>query len=613
MFIFAFLKLPSGDRITKKNIYIILFAVSCLILALNISWYMPFFADDSLITIRYAQRLIDGHGLTWTDGIKVEGYSNLLWVLILAFFGKMGANMILVARLLGVLFAITNIYLLISYANSRYKNAPAILTLALFLFSASSVVAVWAIGGLENSLVSMLALLSIIRYLDYRQSGEIRSLWLASVSLGLLCITRPDGVLLSIILGLYHLISNKDDIKKAFISLSKLAVFPLILYFGQLTFRILYYGELVPNTAHVKVSPSLYHAFTGIMYTLRFFKSNFSLFIIAMSSLAYMVYRKKSEYLLYIMLLGIWASYIAFIGGDFFFAFRHHLFTIIVFMMVIIDGMGTFLEENKLENSRKKIAIILLSLLMIFYLYQQITDDNNTRSRKSLWVFNLQTLGEKLKITFGDEQPLIAVDPAGSLPYFTMFPALDMLGLNDYHIPRNKPENMGKGFIGHELGDPEYVLDSKPDIIQFHIGTREPILNIDTMLVENKRFQDRYIDVAIFAEGEYEYSGVLYFDKYSRKVGIDSTNGKLEIPSYLFRADTEVFNIFEGSELVTPLEPNKAFSFVVPYIINPSAIKTIPNGLDIESTKNRSTGLTRITVTNPSEKKVIFKKVIIQQ
>ncbi|MER3327957.1 MAG: hypothetical protein RIF34_00150, partial [Candidatus Kapaibacterium sp.] len=76
---------------------------------MNISWYMPFFADDSLITIRYAQRLIDGHGLTWTDGIKVEGYSNLLWVLILAFFGKMGANMILVARVLGVLFAVTNI------------------------------------------------------------------------------------------------------------------------------------------------------------------------------------------------------------------------------------------------------------------------------------------------------------------------------------------------------------------------------------------------------------------------------------------------------------------------------------------------------------------------
>ncbi len=575
------------------------------------NWYMPFFADDALITIRYAQRFIDGHGLTWTDGIRVEGYSNLLWVLILAFFGKMDANMILAARVLGVLFAVTNIYLLIQYANNRYKDAPIVLTVALSLFSASAIVAVWAIGGLENTLVSMLTLLSITRYLDYRKSGEIRSLWFASASLGLLCITRPDGVLLSIILGLYHLISNRNELKKALTSLSKLAVFPLILYFGQLTFRILYYGELVPNTAHVKVSPSLYHAYTGLLYTLRFFKSNFSLFLIAMSSLAYLIYKKKSEYVLYIMLLGIWVSYIAFIGGDFFFAFRHHLFTIIVFMLVIIDGIGTFLTNNKITKTTKLIAIPLFAVLMTFYVFQQVKDDNNTRSRSSLWVFNLQTLGIELKATFGDVQPLIAIDPAGSLPYFTMFPALDMLGLNDYHIPRNKPKNMGRGFIGHELGDPEYVLDSKPDIIQLHLGTREPILNIDTMLVENQRFQDRYIDVAIYVPSEYKFKGVLYFDKYSKKVGIDSTTGSLVIPAYLFRADTEVYNIFRANELVKPIEPNKQFSFVVPYVINPAAIKTIPNGLDIVSTKNRSTGLTKITVSNPSDSTVIFKKVVV--
>lgn len=574
---------------------------------------MPFFADDSLITIRYAQRLIDGHGLTWTDGIKVEGYSNLLWVLTLAFFGKLGANMILVARVLGVLFAVTNIYLLIQYANKRYKDAPIILSIVLFFFSVSSGVAVWAIGGLENSLVSMLTLHSIIRYLDYKKFREIRYLWYASVSLGLLCITRPDGVLLSVMIGIYHLISNRNELKKAIVSLSKLAIFPIILYFGQLIFRIAYYGELVPNTALVKVNPSFYHAWTGMFYNLRFLKSNFSMFILAASCLSYLVYKKKDSGLLFVLILGIWFLYIVVIGGDFFFAFRHHLFTIIVFMLVIIDGLGTFLSKNNLSNNKKRLAVILLSPLLLFYVYQQIMDDNNTRSRQSLWVFNLKTLGDKLKVTFEKEQPLLAIDPAGSLPYFTMFPALDMLGLNDYHIPRNKPKKAGRGFIGHELGDPEYVMDRKPDIIQFHLGTREPIHNIDTMLSVNSRFLDRYIDVSIYVPAEYEFKGVLYFDKYSKKVGIDSTFGKLEIPSYLFRADTEVYNIFVGKELVTPLEPNKQFSFVVPYTINPTLIRTIPSGLDVESTRNRSTGLTKLTVSNPGDSTVIFKKVVVLQ
>lgn len=574
---------------------------------------MPFFADDSLITIRYAQRLIDGHGLTWTDGIKVEGYSNLLWVLTLAFFGKLGANMILVARVLGVLFTVTNIYLLIQYANKRYKDAPIILSIVLFFFSVSSGVAVWAIGGLENSLVSMLTLHSIIRYLDYKKFREIRYLWYASVSLGLLCITRPDGVLLSVMIGIYHLISNRNELKKAIVSLSKLAIFPIILYFGQLIFRIAYYGELVPNTALVKVNPSFYHAWTGMFYNLRFLKSNFSMFILAASCLSYLVYKKKDSGLLFVLILGIWFLYIVVIGGDFFFAFRHHLFTIIVFMLVIIDGLGTFLSKNNLSNNKKRLAVILLSPLLLFYVYQQIMDDNNTRSRQSLWVFNLKTLGDKLKVTFEKEQPLLAIDPAGSLPYFTMFPALDMLGLNDYHIPRNKPKKAGRGFIGHELGDPEYVMDRKPDIIQFHLGTREPIHNIDTMLSVNSRFLDRYIDVSIYVPAEYEFKGVLYFDKYSKKVGIDSTFGKLEIPSYLFRADTEVYNIFVGKELVTPLEPNKQFSFVVPYTINPTLIRTIPSGLDVESTRNRSTGLTKLTVSNPGDSTVIFKKVVVLQ
>ena len=36
-------------------------------------YYMPFLSDDSLISLRYANRLLDGKGLTWTEGQPVEG------------------------------------------------------------------------------------------------------------------------------------------------------------------------------------------------------------------------------------------------------------------------------------------------------------------------------------------------------------------------------------------------------------------------------------------------------------------------------------------------------------------------------------------------------------
>src|SRR5687768_11268585 len=41
----------------------------------------PWVVDDAFISLRYADRLVAGDGLTWTDGERVEGYSNLLWVL----------------------------------------------------------------------------------------------------------------------------------------------------------------------------------------------------------------------------------------------------------------------------------------------------------------------------------------------------------------------------------------------------------------------------------------------------------------------------------------------------------------------------------------------------
>ncbi len=62
---------------------------------------MPFFADDAFISLRYAQRLLAGSGLTWTDGEAVEGYSNLLWVLACAGLGALGFDLVFAARLLG--------------------------------------------------------------------------------------------------------------------------------------------------------------------------------------------------------------------------------------------------------------------------------------------------------------------------------------------------------------------------------------------------------------------------------------------------------------------------------------------------------------------------------
>ena len=43
-----------------------------------------FLLDDAFISFRYARNLLEGNGLVWNPGERVEGYSNFLWVLELA-------------------------------------------------------------------------------------------------------------------------------------------------------------------------------------------------------------------------------------------------------------------------------------------------------------------------------------------------------------------------------------------------------------------------------------------------------------------------------------------------------------------------------------------------
>src|SRR3990172_4480211 len=48
--------------------------------AVSLAWV----CDDSFISFRYAEHLIQGHGLVYNAGERVEGYSNLLWTLLVA-------------------------------------------------------------------------------------------------------------------------------------------------------------------------------------------------------------------------------------------------------------------------------------------------------------------------------------------------------------------------------------------------------------------------------------------------------------------------------------------------------------------------------------------------
>ena len=203
--------IPSAEHNFEKKtrVLYILFIIGSVILILHAWYYYPFIADDSFISYRYAERLLNGSGLSWNNGKPVEGYSNLLWILLLAGIEKIThAEWWIIAMVLNLIFSLGTLFLLLVFMNRITDGNMPTVAIACLCFVISPPVAIWINGGLEAPLTMFLLWLAITTLL--KTSTKYKDFFLAGVYLGLLSITRPDGVLFVFILAIgltfYHVL-----------------------------------------------------------------------------------------------------------------------------------------------------------------------------------------------------------------------------------------------------------------------------------------------------------------------------------------------------------------------------------------------------------------------
>jgi arabinofuranosyltransferase len=247
---------PSAHRVT------ILFAAVALCIPLLLLWLnarrvYPFLADDALISLRYSDRLLHGQGLTWNDGERVEGYSNLLWVLLCALLGGSGLDLVTAARLLGAICSALTIAAIFrcywrDAATRGARLAPALTGAAAMAVSSSF--AVWTSGGLEQPLLAALLAWSITLIFPLLTEEKLspRQALAPAILLGLAAWTRPDGFLFAAAIGTGVVVALGFR-RAAFRLAVVLVAVPLVFVAVQLLARRIYYHDWVPNTAHVKL------------------------------------------------------------------------------------------------------------------------------------------------------------------------------------------------------------------------------------------------------------------------------------------------------------------------------------------------------------------------
>ncbi len=213
-------------------------------------------SDDAFISFRYADRMLNGHGLTFNDGEKVEGFSSPLWNFAISFFSKVTQlSLPDIARALGLISSILLlffIYLISKILLDSNKSFALFLCISFCLFFTPGF-HVYNTAGLEGPLLSLLLVTTVY----FSITNKYRHLTIAAFLIGLVGIIRPEGLLYGLLWLMFTYKFNSYNIY-SFSKRILIVLLPSLLY---VSFRLIYYGEILPNTAFAKPSGTYSHIF----------------------------------------------------------------------------------------------------------------------------------------------------------------------------------------------------------------------------------------------------------------------------------------------------------------------------------------------------------------
>ena len=428
------------------------------------SWlYRRYLVDDAYITFRFVQQWVNGNGLVFNVGERVEGYYNFLWIVALAPFAWAGVDLVLAAKVLGV--GCSLVALLLTWRFATHLGMPGI---AALLMAASAPFAAWAMGGLETMLFAMLVV--IAAYLFVREEEAARGGW-SGLWFGLLALTRPEGLLyggVAVLLRLWSLWQERRWPARRDWVRAALLIGIVVTYFA---WRYNYYGYLLPNTVYAKsmgLHPrapleGFYYLYESVMAL-----GGVALIVLPVAMLLDQRRWHVAERY-WLSASGALALFMLISGGDWMLFNRFAVHGLPLLFLAVEAGL---VRLGQLWQRRWLLPLVM-SVLVAFALVRSI-EGVLISSRVLQPSDQFGTAATYLAAQEWDTDDAIAVTDAGYLPYALPLDVrvIDMVGLTDGHIAHLDPEFPG-GLLGRgdAFGkwDPDYVLAQQPRYIQMNV------------------------------------------------------------------------------------------------------------------------------------------------
>ncbi|MGA6168017.1 hypothetical protein [Amycolatopsis magusensis] len=417
-------------------------------------------AEDAFITFRYSENLADGNGPVFNAGERVEGYSNFLWMLLIAIpkalFGK---GIVVGAAVLGVVCTVACVVLSYFLVN-RLVTDKALGVLAAVLTAGASGLAAYGPSGLETPLF-LLLVLGVLHALAVDRP------LIAGLLVALAGMTRPDGLLIAVLVGLYLLlraVRKRTNWRPVFDYAAGL----LVLALPWTIWRVVYYGHLLPNAVAAKSGGSFgWQLAQGGEYLGGFAVASLGFLVLAALAIAGLVWFRRADadsslvWLIFVLAL-TYLAFITYAGGDWMPAYR------LLAPVPPLLGVASVAAYGLLDTERLRTRIAGLRLMPLaaaaicgLSLLVSITDPKMLDLMHQ-WRAKIAEM-EEFGSLLGQNLPpgtLISTYANGALSYRAgpAVPVVDVLGLTDEHIARNGLRTEESGPIGHIAHDYDYVV-----------------------------------------------------------------------------------------------------------------------------------------------------------
>ena len=402
------------------------------LLSVTILIFAHFFScsyDDPYITYRYADNLIRGHGFVYNIGQPILSTTTPLFALILALFGRLWSDLPSLANFIGA-FSLA-LGALFIWDLARTWETPLVGWVGLLLYPTFPLLLVTL--GSETPLYIALVLGCFAKY------ARRRYVWTA-VFAGLAVLTRPDGLLVPLLLGVHYLIIERRPVP-----------WPAVFTFAGLVlpwfiFSSLYFGSPIPATLAVKQhqgSMAISQRFAeGLITTFRSYSRRWSYRIEAIYGLVGLFWAslRARRWLLFLAWGVLYFIAYTVLGVSRYFWYYAPLVPVIVVLVGLgITGLTNLIGRYIPRFSAPRPSLLLGLILLLPPLAGQIGEIQRI-SRPDSRLAIYRAVGQWLDANLPTDARVGTLE-VGVIGYYSRRPMIDFAGLIQPDVARQLREN----------------------------------------------------------------------------------------------------------------------------------------------------------------------------